>query len=125
MNSKILLGLILFQSLISCRDEGSPHLLEGNWNWLSICGGFSGECGFSSAGNTKTITFSKSRFTERSNGLITIDSQYVIKNTSNNSSFIDYEIELSTGEFWTVTLRNKSELQISKGDFWESYQRKD
>jgi hypothetical protein len=120
----IIFGIVLLQFLISCRDEYTRHILEGNWDWLSICGSFSGECGFSSAGNTKTITFSKYSFTEKSNDLITLDSQYTIKSTSNNGSFVDYEIELSTGEFWTVTLRNKSELQISKGDFWETYERK-
>ena len=127
---KKLLILILTIQLIafSCEREDvldkEPNFseLNGEWNWTSTCGGITGQCGYPSQGNTKTIQITESRFIERNNGVTSLDTEYKLKNKLKEEFYTSYEIELNNGQTWRMTSRQDT-LNIEKGDFWDSYKR--
>jgi hypothetical protein len=117
--------ILLLQLTISSCDKEDNFSLEliGKWNWKSTCGGITGQCGYSSVDNIKTVEITKSRLIEKVNGLTTLDTGYKIKSKSKDSSSTSYEIELNNGQIWRLALRTIETLDIEKGDFWDNYER--
>ncbi|MFN3841479.1 MAG: hypothetical protein ACK4RF_12310 [Cyclobacteriaceae bacterium] len=118
------LTLLLQLTITSCEKEDSVSLeIRGKWDWKSTCGGFTGQCGYSSQDNIKTVEITESRLVEKVNGLTTLDTEYIIINKSMDGSSTSYEIELNNGQIWSFTLRTIETLNIVKGDFWDNYER--
>ncbi len=123
MRNLLTLTLLLQLTISSCEKEDSVSLeIKGKWNWRSICGGVTGQCGYSSQDNIKTVEITESRLIEKVNGLTTLDTEYTIINKSTDGS-ISYEIALNSGQNWSFNLRTTETLMIVKGDFWDTYER--
>lgn len=97
---------ILSVALVSCEDEVPETTnLEGAWTWQSSCGGFAG-CSYSSFTDYKILRITDTLIELKERGKITLSGPFTIKSVVGDDSSKTYEIELSDGEIWTVSIQN-------------------
>jgi len=126
-----LLTIVLVGLIFSSCDKNEAELkireLRGDWTWTASCGGFSGACSYPDNENYKSIQITNDKFTERANGIVTIDISYEITNTriseTNYPYEVDYELTLEDGSIIEMTLFKKlNKLAIGNNMFIDYYE---
>jgi len=97
---------VLSIALVSCEDEVTKTTnLEGAWTWQSSCGGIAG-CFYASFTDYKILRITNTLIELKERGQITISAPYTIKSVAGDDRSKTYEIKLSDGEIWTLSIQN-------------------
>ena len=125
---KLIFIFILTLGTISCSsdDEAQDEVqiviseLTGKWNWVSSCGGFTGDCWFPSDDNFESIEFKNDlSYIEKINGIIVTETNYLVPEMIIENV---YKIEFHNG-YSTYFRFVDDNLSIQGGDFWSEYKR--
>ena len=99
-------AFILGVALVSCEDEVPETTnLEGAWTWQSSCGGIAG-CFYASFKEYKILRITETLIELKERGKITMSGPYTIKSVIGDDRLKTYEIDLTDGEIWTVSIQN-------------------
>jgi hypothetical protein len=117
--------------MTSCQnDEVHPMKeLPGYWTWTATCGGFTGLCDYPDKDHYKTLVISNDRYTEKTNGVITLDTTYeiinIVTSDTNWPHEKTYELKLGTGNSLHMTLmQEEDKLYITNNFMIDNYKRK-
>ena len=110
---KLIYLFILILGIISCSSDDGTGVdnseLIGKWDWISSCGGFTGDCWYPSEDNYEIVEFTNLLY-KKNNGII---------KTEINYSIIDSRINGNILRFKFIN----SNLSIESGDFWKEHKR--
>lgn len=90
-------------------------------DWISSCGGFTGDCWYPSEDNYEIVEFTNLLY-KKNNGIIKTEINYSIIDSRINGNDILYIAELENGNILRFKFIN-SNLSIESGDFWKEYKR--
>ena len=111
---KLLFIFILLFGFLSCNSDDAIQYedeiqidysdLIGKWNWLSTCGGVTGECGYPSEENFHSIEFKDNSIYIRTTNESSIqETNYIVTENSIFNSYNLYKISFEDGNsdfFW-------------------------
>ena len=73
---KLIYLFILTFGIISCSSDDETGIdnseLIGKWNWISSCGGFTGDCWYPSEDNYESVEFTNDLYIKKNNGSVKI-----------------------------------------------------
>ena len=122
---KLIYLFILILGIISCSSDDGTGVdnseLIGKWDWISSCGGFTGDCWYPSEDNYEIVEFTNLQY-KKNNGKIKTEINYSIIDSRINGNDILYIAELENGNILRFKFIN-SNLSIESGDFWKEYKR--
>jgi len=123
---KVICIFILTLGIISCNTDdevgiGNSELI-GKWNWISSCGGLTGDCWYPSTDNYESIEFTDNLYIKKNNGVIDTEINYSIIDTLISGIDEIFEIEFQDGNRIRYRFINDN-LSIEGGDFWKEYER--
>jgi hypothetical protein len=123
---KLIYLFILTFGIISCSSDDETGIdnseLIGKWNWISSCGGFTGDCWYPSEDNYESVEFTNDLYIKKNNGSVNTEMNYSITDSHINGTDILYIIELENGNMLRFRFID-SNLNIEGGDFWKEYER--
>ena len=123
---KLIYLFILTFGIISCSSDDETGIdnseLIGKWNWISSCGGFTGDCWYPSDDNYESVEFTNDLYIKKNNGSVNTEMNYSITDSHINGTDILYIIELENGNMLRFRFID-SNLSIEGGDFWKEYER--
>ena len=123
---KLIYLFILTFGIISCSSDDETGIdnseLIGKWNWISSCGGFTGDCWYPSEDNYESVEFTNDLYIKKNNGSVNTEMNYSITDSHINRIDILYIIELENGNMLRFRFID-SNLNIEGGDFWKEYER--
>ena len=90
-------------------------------DWISSCGGFTGDCWYPSEDNYEIVEFTNLLY-KKNNGIIKTEINYSIIDSRINGNDILYIAELENGNILRFKFIN-SNLSIESRDFWKEYKR--
>ena len=111
------------------EESFEEKTISGVWNWISSCGGFTGQCSYPDKNNIKSIQITNDRFIQKINEQIAIDATYEITKTQISETNFpyekSYELKLGDGQIIGMTFfQNKDILFVSNNFLNDSYKRK-
>jgi hypothetical protein len=124
---KVLIIAILMFCLISCSKKSDDIIyvssidqLNGTWKWESTCGGFTGDCGYSSNLHYAVIDFfSNGTFIEKHNDTIYQQANYTVIKSNDTSG----ELVLDNSDYkMSITIVN-NRLEMCRGDLIDTYKK--
>ena len=128
---KLIFIFVLTLGIISCnsddvaQDEVQIDITDliGKWNWISTCGGITGECGYPSEDNFHSIEFKdESTYIKISNGILSEQSSFSIIETSVVDSYNLYIIDFDKGNS-TICRVQDDNLSMGSGTLLSYYER--
>ena len=91
---KLIYLFILTFGIISCSSDDETGIdnseLIGKWNWISSCGGFTGDCWYPSEDNYESVEFTNDLYIKNGNPIILNRSPKPCVKIFNLSSFSEY-----------------------------------
>jgi hypothetical protein len=95
---KLIYLFILTLGIFSCSSSDENEIdnseLIGKWNWISSCGGFTGNCWYPSENNYESVEFTNNAYIKRINGVLDTEINYTMTDTYMNGTSTIYVMEL-------------------------------